>query len=184
MPIKTKPTGDIPFLLSYQPFELPLGIESIDNINDMISFNFEEPTTSPIINYNIGSLREDFVNLIIKNITRETTLQVFLEYDPHVFTIRERDTNIEPRSIQVLSQPVTTPERKIESTPITLRGETSAAFMIKYNKQILNAYTDNATFSTSIRARIQNIFDGKMCTRNVAVKLLNKERFQPNITVT
>lgn len=312
MPIKTKPSGEIPFLLNYQPYELPLGVEPVDDINDMISFNFEIPKESPVINYYIGSVREDFVNLVIKNITRDTVLRVFLDYDNQTFTIKERDTNIEPRPIvtpsdiknlpnnnpvvvsgptsmpeittptgdlmltpqqlsapslqprvivpeqstqnisyktsadnvrtqpindaprsiaggiisqpitdistaiindittqltindirklptvnssdiireqlvseaDLRSQPVINRERRVESAPIILRGETSATFMIKYNKQVLNAYTDYTAFSTLIQARIQNVFDGKLCTRNVAVALPSKERFQPKITV-
>lgn len=306
MPIKTKPTGNIPFLLNYQPYELPLGVEPIDDINDMISFNFEIPEKPSVINYNIGSLREDFVNLVIKNITRETVLQVFLDYDNQTFNIRERDTGIEPRPVVTLAeqanlpvnapvvapeiaadfqtsqggftltpqppsapslqpfpaiptkytktdhikispidnistQPITQPprqiinasigndifgqpttqppqqitpeitnlsqiqldeigqrlrneadlrsqpaiqrERRIESTPVILRGGDIATFVIKYNKAHLNSYTDYTAFLTLIRVRIQNMFDGKLCTKNVAVKLLSKERFQPKITV-
>lgn len=267
MPIKTKPTGEIPFLLGYQPYELPLGVEPIDNINDMISFNFEVPDNPSVINYNIGSLREDFVNLVIKNITRETVLQVFLDYDNQTFNIRERDTGIEPRPIvtrveranlpvnapvvvpeivadfqtsqggftltpqppsapslqpppvipreytetnltkvspidgistqpisqppqqittivnTTTTQPLTQREQRTESTPIILRGGDMATFVVKYNKDSLNAYSDYTAFSTLIRARIQNVFNGKLCTKNVAVKLLSKERFQPKITV-
>lgn len=212
MPIRTKPTEEIPFLLDYRPYELPLGFEPVDDINDMISFNFELPTIPPTIEYNIGSLRQDFVDLVIKNLTKETILQISLDYDNKLFTIRERDTNIEPRpmvnfqqkNVEALQYSANKPENvqkqlvveaelrnaqpaqqtsRVDSIPIILQGGARATFIIKYNKQSLDSYADYSSFSTQITARIQNMFDGKLCTKNIAVQSLAKERFQPKITV-
>jgi len=186
MPIKTTPTGNIPYLLNYTEYKLPAGIIPVDTIQDMISFNWIIPEYTPSIDYNIGSLEDDYKILVVKNLTIATTLNVYLDYDNQIFSIRERDTNIEPQSFEVQSQVSTTttvPERKISPIPIVLRGGTEATFIVKYNKKSLDSYTDYTTLSTYIQARIENVFDEKLATKSIAVKELNKERLDPTTTV-
>lgn len=170
MAIKTVPTGDIPFLLNYVPYSLPLGLVPVDEIADMISYNFDVPNYVPQIDYNIGSAGEDFVNLTLKNLTTSTVLRVYLDYDTTIFSIRERDTNIVPKS-------------NTQIIPIVLSGKSIATFIVKYNKQILNSYTDDTSLSTQIFMEVENVFDGELASKNIAESTLTREYFSQKTIV-
>lgn len=184
MPIKTRPTGTIPFLENYVEYRLSGGMIPADDISDMIAYNFVVPSQSPKIKYNVGSAGENYVDLIIKNLTAETVLNVYLDYNNQVFHIREKNTGIEPRLLgDTTSTTRTQPETVVLPTPVILRGRNQAIFEIKYNKANLNSYTDDTTFETHIHLMVENVFDNKLAIKSITESTPGIEMFLPETVV-
>lgn len=84
MPIKTRPSRDIPFLSSYVPYSI--GTETlVEDINEMFYYTVFEPDTSVFLEYKFGAQNTLVKQFTFKNLTTNTQLEVQMNYDSGIF---------------------------------------------------------------------------------------------------
>lgn len=161
MPIKTSATGDVAYLLSYQPFKLP-NQEELGDINDMISIDVKATENVTLLNYYIGAESTYTFSVELKNITDNCILEVEVNVPTSALTSTEAKT----------------PESNANATEkiisFVLDPNQTKKISMALDKDILNKQPlDDIDFNVPIT--IKNRKNGTIVTKNInATKLESK----------
>jgi len=74
-----------PYLISYTPQSSPSGTVYVTSVQDMVAYNISSSFTSSL-NYAVGASGSYSFNLIVKNVTTNTNLNIGLELNPYFTT--------------------------------------------------------------------------------------------------
>lgn len=150
MPIKSNFTDSVQ-TISFTPFRLPENTLLIENIEEMFSYDLQVPEQPVEIDYTIGSTDVYSFDLFVKNLTRNATLTISIEYNKEIFVI-ENDT-------------------------IILNPEETKAIKVTLNAQRLDLYVVKTTFSEQVKISVTNIENNTVVYRNAAVTVLSQIPF-------
>lgn len=165
MPIQY-PVGNIPFLESYVPYEVPRGTVHCDYITDMFSCNLIIPEVPPMIRYYVGAEFSYIADLDAKNLTESATLDFMIEYDSKIFVIKQKNNGVEGNPLK-----------------LTIDPEQTVSFLIEINKDTLNANSEYNNSLSTIKVSVQNIETGKLITKKLSVNALPQVTLPENVIV-
>lgn len=171
MPIKKTPTGNIPFLQNYVPYQLPAGISEAVNISDMVSYDYK-PANTTNINYKLGSVDAYVSTLNFKNITINANLTVQIRYDKNIFEINTTELSVSRD--EALS---------FRSILVTLTPDKNVAFEIKTNNTALDIAQYPYIASSNIVIIINNIYTGQIISRRTDAQVYPDKFFPSRITI-
>lgn len=166
MPIKNYVTGNVPYLVEYQPYNVG-SKEICENIQQMVTFNLRPLTAPTEINYFVGAETSYVTTLIVKNVTENATLDVQVQFDRDVFIINGMDD-------------VST---KKNSLAFTLNPENEYRSIIEIKKTDLDGNANYKEFASNIMLFITNRENGSIVVKNSQVGLLAEEYLPTQITV-
>jgi hypothetical protein len=151
--------GNVPYLISYEPYTLDSTNVACDLITDMISFDLRTRPVPTTVNYFVGARSSYVTTLAIKNITLNAKLNVIVEFDNQIFILdKEQSTN----------------KLTVDLSP----GQTKE-YGIELNKSRLDSRVDPVGFLNNITLTIKNYANGSMIIKSVTTNLL-AEKFLPD----
>lgn len=139
----------VPYLINYTAYEYEG--DQCKSIDDMVSISLQQQVPISNIVYNIGSLDDVSIPLLIKNLTTNTNLEVTILFDKNVFAVDG--------------------QRNINKKTITLNNGQTQQFTISLNKNSLNESIRK--LQSNITLTVKNITNGTIVTRNAPVQLLD-----------
>jgi hypothetical protein len=158
MPIKDYVTGTVPYLVSYEPYNLG-SKQACDNILDMLSFNLKPQPVPTDINYHVGAGTSYVTTLTLKNLTDGTTLDVQVEFDRDVFIINGVDDSASRRNKLTLVLP---PLREYN-------------YRIEIKKADLDSSANYKEFMSNILLTVTNQENGSLAVRSTSVRMLQEQ---------
>lgn len=158
MPIKDYVTGTVPYLVSYEPYNLG-STQACDNILDMLSFNLKPQPVPTDINYHVGAETSYVTTLTLKNLTNKTVLDVQVEFDRDVFIINGMDDSSSRRNKLTL---VLTPLQEY-------------SYRIEIKKTDLDASANYKEFMSNILLTVTNQENGSLAVKNISTRGLQEQ---------
>lgn len=153
------------FFRRYTPYVLPAGIVECMSMSDMVSFNML-PTDNTVINYDLGAYDEYRRNLLVKNLTADTLVRIYIEYDDIAFNIKRDGGDVQNPINEVI-----------------LPGNT-VTFIIGVNNAGLNNSINYLNKESLITITASNIVTGKLVTKNISTTELIPLRQPAIIDIT
>lgn len=134
----------IPFLIAYEPYEIPLDSRVVYNINDMVRISSTLPEK---IDYEIGSIENLDGLITVQNLTTNAQLEITVIFNKDALIIDNLD--------------VTTPMVFIIA-PLDRRD-----LSVSLNKEVLDTSTKYDPIAATVNFTVRNLLNGTLVFTNV-----------------
>jgi hypothetical protein len=155
MPIKNFVSGDISYLVKYEPYELTANVIEPIDISEMVSIDLQPSTT--LVEYDIGAEGSYEGEINIKNLTNNAVLNVRILVPLNLFII-DQETSTSPQNTGQIIERSIDPLQQIK-------------IAFKLNKEYLNSGSVGQ-FETSMPITIQYNKSTSIITKNINVTSL------------
>lgn len=148
-----------PYFVSFQPNSIPPGTGPVTSVIDMISFSPEIPTSSILIDYNIGASGSYSFIYTIKNITTNTKISASMDVNEY-FTAR-----------------VLTPIVNVTSNGFVLDPLQTGSILISLNTASLVQKPGYQDINGGVTLRISNVGLPTQSLKDLTTSLLTASKF-------
>lgn len=147
-----------PYFVSFQPNTIPSETISVTSVIDMISYSPEIPTSSILIDYNIGASDKYSFIYTIKNITTNTKISASMNTNEY-FTAR-----------------VLTPIINVTSNGFVLNPSQTGSILVSLNTASLELKAGNQNINGAVTMSISNVGLPTQSLKNLTLSLIPIEK--------
>jgi len=163
MAIKNFVTGEVPYLISYQPYQLTAEQSECVLVDDMVSIDLQPNIAPTQIMYYVGAEQNYSTSINVKNITTNATLSVSMRFFEKLFIV--------------------TPTYLPNVMKFELEPQESQIITIELNKNSLDTFSEYEKFDIKLPLTIKNISNGTVVTKSTTVSLLEPTTLPSQVTV-